>query len=69
MLSVCPLASSIEPVDQFSWYKNLLHLKVTPTLRFKFDFPSNINNKMADTESCEAVATLVLLELRPQNDG
>jgi len=38
MLSVCPLTSSIEPVNQFSWYKNLSHLKVTPTLRFTFDF-------------------------------
>ena len=38
MLSLFPLTSSIEPVDQFSWYKTLSHLKVTPTLRFTFDF-------------------------------
>jgi len=38
MLSVYPLTSSIEPVNQFSLYKNLSHLKVTPTLRFTFDF-------------------------------
>ena len=38
MLSVCPLTSSIEPVNQFSWYKIVSHLKVTPTLRFTFDF-------------------------------
>ena len=38
MLSVCPLTSSIESVNQFSWYKNFSHLKVTPTLRFTFDF-------------------------------
>jgi len=38
MLSVCPLTSSVEPGNQFSWYKNLSHLKVTPTLRFTFDF-------------------------------
>ena len=50
MLSVCPLASSIEPVDWFSWYKNLIYLKVTPTPHFKFYFPSISNNKMADTK-------------------
>jgi len=38
MLSVCPLASSIEPFNLFSWYKNHSRLTVTPTLGFKFDF-------------------------------
>jgi len=36
MLSVCPLASSIEPVDRFSVCKNLIYLKVTTTPHFKF---------------------------------
>jgi hypothetical protein len=67
-ISVCPLASSIETV-QFSWYKNLTYLKVTPTLRFNFYFPTINNNKMADTHTFEAVATLVLLTLWPQNDS
>ena len=33
---------------RFSRYKNLIHFKVTPTLRFKFYFPPINNNKMAD---------------------
>ena len=35
---LCPLTSSIEPVNQFSRYKKLSHLNVTPTLHFTFDF-------------------------------
>ena len=50
MLSVCPLASSIEPVDRFSWYKNLIYMKVAPTPHCKFYFPSISNNKMADSK-------------------
>jgi hypothetical protein len=50
MLSVCPLASTIVPVDWFSWYKNLIYLKVTTTPYFKFYFPSISNNNMADTK-------------------
>jgi hypothetical protein len=44
---VCPLDCSIDPVDRFSWYNNLIYLTVTPTPHFKFYFPSVSNNKMA----------------------
>jgi len=50
MLAVCPLASSIEPVDWFSWHKNLIYMKFAPTQHFKFYFQSISNNKMADSK-------------------
>ena len=49
ILSLCPLASSIETADRFSWYNNLIYFKVTPTPHFKFYSPSIGYNKMADT--------------------
>jgi len=49
MLSACPLACSVKPVDQFSLYKNLIYLKVISTTQFKFYFPPINNKNMADT--------------------
>ena len=69
MLSVCPLASSVETVDWFSRYKDHLHLKVNPTPLFKFYFPPISNNHMKNTQICETASTVALLSLRPKNDG
>jgi len=49
MLSVCPPASFIEPLDWFSWHRNLIYLKVASTPHFQFYFPSISNKKIADT--------------------
>jgi hypothetical protein len=60
LISVCPIASSIETFDRFSWYKNLIYLKFTPTPHFNFYCPSISNNKMADTYICVAVVALAV---------
>jgi len=49
MLSVCTLASFIEPVDRFSWHKKFIHLKDKSTPHFQCYFQSISNNKLADT--------------------
>jgi len=69
MQSMFPLASSKETVHWFSWYNNLIYLKVSPTPCFNFYFPPIGNNKMADTHTFQAAATLALLTFRPQNDS
>ena len=46
-----------------------VYLKVKPTQRFKFYFPPISNKRMAGTHIFEAVATLVLVTLQPQNDS
>ena len=69
MFSVFPLASSFETVHWFSWYKKLIHFKVTPTPCSNFYFPPISYNKMADTRIFKVVATILLLTFRPQNDS
>ena len=41
MLSVCSVASAIEPVDRFSWHGNPIHLKVTLCTVLSVLFPNN----------------------------